>query len=146
MVPSMNQRSTSTRFYITILRHPIPTEFLVKEKEEFYSRLRYLLRSIVVLLPSLSTHSLRTPLHISEEDIDETLEDLHTILDIPRDRTHPLHLHHPSFSDFLLNKDRCSDPKFWVDKRQVHQTLADDCIRLMLDYLKRLRTRGSGYT
>jgi hypothetical protein len=125
------------KVYITVLRHSIPTEFSEKEKEEFYSKMRYMLGSIVVLLSPLSTHSLRTLLHISEEDINETLEDLHAILDIPRDRTRPLHLHHPSFCDFLLNKDRCSDPKFWVDKKQAHQTLADDCIRLMSDYLKR---------
>jgi hypothetical protein len=122
--------------YITVLRHSIPTEFSDKEKEEFYGKLRYMLGSIVVLLSPLSIHSLSTLLHISEEDIDETLEDLHAILDIPKDQIRPLHLHHPSFRDFLLNKDRCSDPKFWVDERQAHQTLADECIQLMSNSLK----------
>jgi hypothetical protein len=122
--------------YITVLRHSIPTEFSDKEKEEFYGKLRYMLGSIVVLLSPLSTHSLSTLLHISEEDIDETLEDLHAILDIPKDQIRPLHLHHPSFRDFLLNKDRCSDPKFWVDERQVHRTLANDCIQLMSNSFK----------
>ena len=42
-----------------------------------------------------------------------------------------LRLHHPSFRDFLLNKDRCNDPNFWVDEKQAHQMLADNCIRLM---------------
>jgi len=98
--------------YITVLRHSIPPKFSDKEKEEFYSKLRFMLGSIVVLLSPISIHSLSTLLHISEEDIDETLEDLHAILDIPKDQIRPLHLHHPSFRDFLLNKDRCSDLKF----------------------------------
>ena len=123
--------------YITVLRHSIPTEFSEKEKDKFYSKLRYMLGSIVVLLSPLSTHSLRTLLHTSEEDIDETLEDLHAILDIPRDQIRPLYLHHPSFRDFLLNKERCSDLYFWVDERQVHRKLADNCIRLMSNSLKR---------
>jgi hypothetical protein len=122
--------------YITVLRHSIPTEFSDKEKEEFCSKLRYMLGSIVVLLSPLSTPSLSTLLDISEEDIEETLEDLHAILDIPKDQIRPLHLHHPSFRDFLLNRDRCSDPKFWADESQAHQMLADDCIRLMSNSLK----------
>jgi hypothetical protein len=95
-----------------------------------------MLGSIVVLLSPLSRHSLSRLLCISEEDIDENLEDLHAILDIPNDQIRPLHLHHPSFRDFLLNKDRCSDPKFWINERQAHQTLADDCILLMSNSLK----------
>jgi WD40 repeat protein len=132
--------------YITVLRHSIPTDFLDKEKEELYSKLRYILGSIVVLLSPLSPLSLSTLLHISDEDIDETLEDLHAILDIPKEQIRPLHLHHPSFRDFLLNKDRCSDPKFWVDERQAHQTLADDCIQLMSNSLKQdvCRQRAAG--
>jgi isoleucyl-tRNA synthetase len=124
------------KIYITVLRHSIPTEFSDKEKKEFYNKLRYMLGSIVVLLSPLFTHSLSTLLHISEGDINETLEDLYAIVDIPKDQIRPLHLHHPSFRDFLLNKDRCSDPRFWADERQAHQMLADDCIRLMSNSLK----------
>jgi hypothetical protein len=47
-----------------------------------------------------------------KEDVDQTLEDLYAILDIPEDRTRPIRLHHPSFRDFLLDKTRCGDPKF----------------------------------
>ena len=122
--------------YITVLRHSIPTEFSDQEREESYTKLRYILGSIVVLLSPLSIYSLSTLLHISAEDIDETLEDLHAILDIPKDQICPLHLHHPSFRDFLLDKDRCIDRKFWVDERQAHRTLADDCIQLMSNSLK----------
>jgi len=75
-------------------------------------------------------------LRIQKEDIDETLEDLHAILDIPKDQIRPLRLHHPSFRDFLLEKERCGDLNFWVDERQAHQKLADNCIRLMATSLK----------
>jgi hypothetical protein len=95
-----------------------------------------MLGSIVVLLSPLSVYSLSTLLHISEEDINETLEDLHAILDIPKDQIRPLHLHHPSFRDFLLNKDRCNNQEFLVDERQAHRALANNCIQLMSSSLK----------
>ncbi len=72
-----------------------------------------------------------------KQDVDQTLEDLYSILDIPEDQACLLRLHHPSFRDFLLDKHRCSDLNFWVDERQAHRTLADNCIRLMSNSLKR---------
>jgi hypothetical protein len=75
-------------------------------------------------------------LHIPKHDVGQTLEELHAILDIPEDRYRPLRLYHPSFRDFLLNKERCGDLKFQVDEKQAHQTLASSCIQLMSTSLK----------
>jgi NACHT domain len=122
--------------YITVLRHSIPTKFSDREREKLCGVLRHVLGSIAVLLSPLSAHSLSGLLRIQKEDIDEALEDLHAILDIPKDQIRPLRLHHPSFRDFLLEKERCGDLNFWVDERQAHQKLADNCIRLMATSLK----------
>ncbi|KUJ12357.1 uncharacterized protein LY89DRAFT_738145 [Mollisia scopiformis] len=75
-------------------------------------------------------------LRVTKEDVNLSLLDLHSVLDIPKDQTCPIRLHHPSFRDFLLNEDRCKDPNFWVDEKQAHQTLADSCIHLMSQKLK----------
>jgi hypothetical protein len=53
------------------------------------------------------------------------------------DHTQRLRLHHPSFRDFLLSEDRCTDPKFQLDAKQVHSTLAKSCIQLMSTSLRR---------
>lgn len=128
------------QIYTAVLRQSVPSEFSVQEADEFCSKLRYVLGSVVALLSPLSSHSLSMLRRISEEDIHETLEDLHAILDIPRripnDQTRPLRLHHPSFRDFLLDRDKCNDLHFWVDERQAHRTLVNDCIRLMSNSLK----------
>jgi len=117
--------------YITVLRHAIPVTCSGREREELLSILRNILGSIVVLLSPLPVYSLGTLLDLETEDIEDSLDSLHTILDVPKDETRPLRLHHPSFRDFLLSKDRCSDSSFWVDEKQVHQTLVNHCIRLM---------------
>jgi NACHT domain len=123
--------------YITVLRHSIPAECSNEEREEFLSMPRDILGSIVTLLSSLSVHSLSRLLNFQPEEVDDCLEDLHAILDIPRNQTRPLHLHHPSLRDFLLNKDRCNDSNFYVDERQAHQRLAEGCIQLLSTFLKK---------
>ncbi|KAH0553188.1 hypothetical protein GP486_006632 [Trichoglossum hirsutum] len=121
--------------YLAVLKHSISLEYLEEEKEEVRGMLKYTLGSIVVLLSPLSTSSLSRLLHLSKEDVDWTLKDLYAILDIPEDQTRQLCLHHPSFRDFLLNKDRCGD--FWVDEKKAHQILAAGCIQLMSQTLKK---------
>jgi NACHT domain len=124
------------KIYLTVLRHCISPDFANEEAEELRSMLRRLLGSIVTLLSPLSTQSLSRLLSTPYNEVDQTVDDLHAILDIPKDPNRPLRIHHPSFRDFILNSDRCSDPNFWVDKKQAHQTLADNCIRLMSASLK----------
>ena len=97
--------------------------------------LKYTVGSIVVLLSPLSASSLSKLLHFLREDINRTFEDLHATLDILKDPTRQLRLHHPSFRDFLLSKDRCGN--FWVDKKEAHQILATGCIQLMSQTLKK---------
>jgi hypothetical protein len=48
----------------------------------------------------------------------------------------PLRLHHPSFRDFLLDKDKCGK-HFYIDERQLHQVLASSCMQLMFQTLKK---------
>jgi hypothetical protein len=122
--------------YLTVLKHSISAEYTDEERNELCDMLRITLGSVVVLLSPLSAFSLSTLLHLPKEHVDQTLDDLHAILDIPEDPTRPLRLHHPSFRDFLLNKDRCTDLNFQVDTKQAHRTMADKCIRLMSTALK----------
>jgi hypothetical protein len=122
--------------YITILQNSVHPGFIEEEKEEFYSALKDILGSIVAFFSPLSVGSLSRLLLIPTQRVDRILRDLHAILDIPAVQTRPLRLHHPSFRDFLLDRERCRDPNFWVNAEQAHQKLADNCIRLMATSLK----------
>lgn len=83
-------------------------------REDLDWMLRQVLRSIVILFSPLSADSICRLLYATKEDVDQTLKDLHAILDIPKDQIQPLCLHHPSVCDFLINKDRWGDPNFWI--------------------------------
>ncbi|KUJ10180.1 uncharacterized protein LY89DRAFT_710917 [Mollisia scopiformis] len=121
--------------YNTVLRRSVHPRYSAIEKKELYSMLRHILGSIVVLFSPLSASSLHRLLDVNKHKINQVLKDLHAILDIPEADAHPLRLHHPSFRDFLLNKDRCGD--FWVDEKETHQLLATSCIQLMSQTLKK---------
>ena len=120
--------------YTTVLRNCISPVYSTEEAKELVSMLKSLLGTIVALLSPLSTQSLSKLLNTTQNDVDETLDDLHAILSIPKNLTYPLRLHHPSFRAFLFEKARCEE--FWVDEKQAHQILADRCIQLMSTSLK----------
>ncbi|KAG9230375.1 heterokaryon incompatibility protein-domain-containing protein [Amylocarpus encephaloides] len=131
--------------YLTVLKHSISSVYSDEEKKMAYDILKHTVGSIVVLLSPLSALSVSMLLHLSKEVVDQTFEDLYAILDIPENPTRPLRLHHPSFRDFLLNKERCEE--FWVDEKEAHQKLATCCIKLISHTLKKdiyeMRAPGS---
>jgi hypothetical protein len=121
--------------YVTVLKNSVDPNYTDEERAEHYETLRYILGSMVISFSSLPVDAWSKLLHAPKQDVDQTLEDLHAILDIPEGSTRSVRTHHPSFRDFLLNKDRCGDA-FWVDEKQAHQLLVDNCIRLMAASLK----------
>jgi hypothetical protein len=123
--------------YTTVLTSSISHRYDDTEKERLYEILRATLGAIAILFSPLSVVSLAQLLRIAQDDVDDRLHDLHSILDIPQDRARSIRLHHPSFRDFLLNKDRCGHPHFYVDAKKAHEALADHCMQLMSDKLKR---------
>lgn len=121
--------------YLAVLKHSISSDYLDEEKEEAFDMLKSTLGGVVVLLSPLSASSLSKLLRLPKEELDQTFEDLHAILDVPENPTHQLRLHHPSFRDFLFNKDRCGD--FWMEEKEAHHLLATGCIHLMSQTLKK---------
>jgi NACHT domain len=121
--------------YRTVLSYSIPEKYFMVEREELLSDLKMVVGSIVVLLSPLPVPSMARLLDIPTEDVDDCLDSLHAILNIPKDQARPIRLHHPSFRDFLLNPKRCTDERFQVDEKQAHQKLAARCVQLISDSL-----------
>ena len=122
--------------YISVLERSIYPEYTDEEKEEACHMLQQIVGSIAVLYSPLSIPSLSRLLSLTEQSISQTLNELHSILDVPKGTLSPLRLHHPSFRDFIFNEHRCKDSRFWVSAKQVHQTLAEHCLQLMSNTLK----------
>ena len=125
------------QIYITVLTEYFQQDLEEDERKDLRVILRKVLGSIVTLLQPLSMNALMNLLDIEKEQLIETLDALHTILNIPEEHDRPILLHHPSFRDFLLDQHRCSDPDFWIDEKEVHKVLAKSCVCIMSKMLKR---------
>jgi hypothetical protein len=123
--------------YITILTHSLSGSFDEYEIEELGRLFKEIVGSIVVLFDPLSAANLARLLNKTKEEIVQTLDDLHSVLEVPESQEYAIRLLHPSFRDFLLDKKRCRDQQLWVDDRKTHETLAQNCLRLMFNSLKR---------
>jgi hypothetical protein len=121
--------------YRTVLKSPV-RRYRRQEKKRWYTLIRETLGAIVLLQSPLSASSLARLLRVPAEDVHRTLYELHSIVDVPQDQNRPVHLHHPSFRDFLLNRKRCGDDSFWVDKSSTHEKLARCCLDLMTARLR----------
>ncbi|RYO27977.1 Vegetative incompatibility protein [Alternaria arborescens] len=123
--------------YTTVLESLVQQEYDEGEKQMLFESVRDVVGHIVTLFSPLSSVSLASLLDQDVEEIRETLEDLHTIFNIPSEESRPIRLHHPTFRDFIIDQSRCKNPDLWVDKKQAHKALAEDCIEIMRRMLKR---------
>ena len=83
--------------YITVLCHSISSDYSDEEAEELLSTLKNILGGVITLLSPLSIQSLSSILSIPQDEVNQILNDLHAILDIPEDSTRPL----PSTSSLI---------------------------------------------
>src|SRR2546429_1552082 len=71
--------------------------------------------------------------------IDRTLRDLHALTNVPENEKHPVRPLQPSFRDFLLDQGRCCDVRFWIERRETHDDLTVQCLRVMSSLTKHVQ-------
>jgi hypothetical protein len=123
--------------YTQVLESSIPGDYNEHDQKELAGLFTKIVGSIVILFDPLSATALANLLALSKEDIDETLDHLHSVLDVPDDKDSPIRLLHPSFRDFLLDQQRCLGSQFWIDEKEAHNELFMSCLELMSKHLKR---------
>jgi len=126
--------SNLDQLYNNILNSSFP-KVNQEEEEGLKQDFKSIVGSIAILFDPLSTTSLAKLLGVRKSDVECMLEPLFAVLDVPLSQNSPVRLLHPSFRDFLLNRDRSAD--FWVDEKKAHHDLAMSCLRLMPPNLKR---------
>ena len=109
------------------------------DDQELYSRFRNVVGAILLASHPLSRKTLSqllgncgTPSHIST-----TLRFLHSVLDVPDSEDEPIRVFHKSFPDFLTDRTRCKDDRFFVDPATHHKNILFSCFNLMEKSLKR---------
>ena len=105
------------------------------DKEKLYSHFRTVVGAVVLVFNPLSVKALSDLLRVS--GIPTTLRSLHSLLLIPTSKNDPIHIFHKSFPDFLMDKMRCTDLKFFIDPPIQHTQILLSCLKLMGERLKK---------
>ena len=107
--------------------------------QELYSRFRNVVGAILLASHPLSRTALSkllgncgTPFHIST-----TLRFLHSVLNVPDSEDEPIRVFHKSFPDFLTDRTRCKDDRFFIDPATHHKSILFSCFDLMEKSLKK---------
>ncbi|MCJ1464392.1 hypothetical protein MMC07_003005 [Pseudocyphellaria aurata] len=124
--------------YMQILKLPLNNIPGEQDKSGWSKRFRHIVGSIVTLFDVISTTALAGVLgNVLVQEVNLTLDPLHSVLNIPRDRNLPIRLLHPSFRDFLINNKRCDDGRFYISQESAHMELSRSCLQLLAGTLKR---------
>jgi hypothetical protein len=111
------------QIYTTVLAYPFDGPYDEQENTDVRHLFQHTVGSIVVLFDRMSLTTLSELFNIPMTEIKRTLNNLHSVLDVPVDNDDFIRPLHPSFRDFLLNANRCSSLSFLVDKNEAHHRL-----------------------
>ena len=109
------------------------------DEQELYSRFRIVVGAVLLVFRPLSRKALSnllkhcgTPSHIST-----TLRFLHSLLNVPDSEDEPIRVFHNSLPDFLTDRARCKDERFFIDPSVHHEGIFFSCLHLMGRRLKK---------
>ncbi|THY40394.1 WD40 repeat-like protein [Aureobasidium pullulans] len=122
--------------YMKVLQRAIPDNCDDDVRKKLNWLVDKVIKPIVILLQPLSLNSLADLVRIEKEDVVGALRDMRSVLHVPADQNCVVRLLHPSFREFLLDADRCTDQHFAIDERRVHYDLFVHCFQVMSARLK----------
>lgn len=122
----MGVMSSLDKMYLGILRTSIPE----RKSAVYLQRFQKVVGAIVVLEDLLSISCLANLLDMEELHVKTTLQSLHSIM-APASSNQAPQLYHKSFPDFITDKKRCIDVKFYIIPEMHHAQVAQLCFSIM---------------
>ena len=108
-------------------------------EQELYSCFRNIVGAVLSVFHPLPRKTLSnllrncgTPLHISA-----TLRFFRSLFDVPDSEDEPIRAFHKSLPDFLTDRARCKDERFFIDPSAHHEDILFSCLDLMTRRLKK---------
>jgi hypothetical protein len=102
-------------------------------------RVTAVLSGLVVLQDQITIKVLAPLMGVTEDDAIRTVEELRSIVtcsgpDLRKDIIRPLHL---TLREFLVDKERCRNRDFLIDRRLHHSNVAEASLRILIEELHR---------
>lgn len=99
-----------------------------KRRRQLIREFQEIVGTIVTLESPLSINSLSKLIGVSVERINVRLITLHSVIQIPEDKSMPVRPLHLSFRDFLLDPETREKTPLWVNGKEIHRRLASQCL------------------
>ena len=96
-----------------------------------FTNLRRVLGAVILAFNPLSREQIGKILDINPSLITITLRHLHSVLLVPSEDSKEIRIFHKSFPDFLQDRERCSDSKFFISSAVHHGDIALGCLELL---------------
>ncbi|KAJ4244168.1 hypothetical protein NW762_014549 [Fusarium torreyae] len=103
--------------YQPVLSQLLPEECSLSEREGIKHDFRRIVGSLVLLFSPLSASTLSRLLGIPQDMIDDMLDNLHSVLNVPPLSEAPIRMLHLSFRDYLINPEHSQTNPIWVDEK-----------------------------
>ncbi|KAI8668613.1 NACHT domain-containing protein [Fusarium keratoplasticum] len=103
-----------------------------RDKDYILQQFRAIIGPLILLQTPLSIGCLGRLLDIPHNLIDQTLDSLHSVLNIPNIPGGVVRLFHLSFRDFLLNAENPGSTDFQINEANTHKELAFQCLDLLM--------------
>ena len=118
--------ATLDSLYMSILRGAF-----ADDGPENDSRVRSVFGAVILATNPLSPSIIAALLGLDAEDISPILSSAHSLLVLQENVDHPVRPFHKSFFDFIVDPDRCTDPRFRVSPPTQHTELLAGSLELM---------------
>ncbi|KAM0543710.1 hypothetical protein ACHAPJ_012159 [Fusarium lateritium] len=107
-----------------------------RRKEEVIQDFRFIVGTIITLASPLSVNGLASLLGVTFNRVLARLRALHSVIDVPNSLNLPIRMMHLSFRDYLTDIDQKDITQFWVDEKEIHRSLAQQCLNIMSKALR----------
>ena len=97
---------------------------------------RSILSAVVFASNPLSPSAIATLMGFGDDCVLRLLESIQSLLLLSEDPSHPVQPFHKSFPDFITDKTRCTDPRFYISS-EYHAELATRCLEHMGSLLEK---------
>jgi hypothetical protein len=124
------------KMYLQILKHSFRKVLDERDRLKLSRIFKQVVGSIAILSEPLSLTALAGLLGLRKELINQRLRHLRSVIHVPESPGRFIRLLHLSFRDFLIDEQRCCVKGFWVDEKTAHESLAQNCPKLMDTCLK----------
>lgn len=131
-----NEESKLEKTYLPVLRRLV-SRYDGKRQRQLVQDTGEVLGIIILLEAPLSVVALSNLTGININSIRSRLSSLHSVIHVPDHNALPIRIFHLSFRDFLLDSSTRAKILFQINENETHFKIAEYCLCIMKDKLKR---------